>query len=89
MSARLTYNVDEAAERLGAAFTVDWLKARVKRGEIPYGKSGNGTGRGGRVYFTEAHLAEIVLKYEHRPESMPAPSRPEDFTPVTRRRRSA
>jgi hypothetical protein len=88
MSGPMTYTVEQAAERLGPAFTIDWLAKRAARDEIPHGKTGNGTGRGGRLYFTETHLAEILLMFERRPESVPAPSQPGDFTPVTRRRAS-
>lgn len=86
MTGPMTYTVEQAAERLGSAFPVDWLAKRAARGEIPHGKSGDGTGRGGRIYFTDTHLAEIVLMFERRPEAVPAPSQPGDFTPVTRRR---
>jgi hypothetical protein len=84
MSAPLSYTLAEAAARLGPAFTIDWLKARVKRREIPFGKTGSGNGRAGRVYFTEAHLAEILVMHEQRPDDAPQP--PAGFTPVTRRR---
>lgn len=83
MTERLTYTIEEAAERLGAGFTVDWLRARVKRREIPFVKSGHGTGRGGRVSFTEAHLARIVALHTVEPEQGNGRG---DFTPVTRRR---
>lgn len=83
MTGPITYSIEAAAERLGAGFTVDWLKARVKRGEIPFVKSGKGTGRGGRVSFTEEQLRRIVAMYSHEPQPL---TQPGDFTPVTRRR---
>lgn len=87
MTAPLTYNVQQAAERIGPAVTVDWLKKHIK--EIPHTRSGEGRGRAGRVAFTEAHLAEILQLLEKRPESMPAPDQPEDFRSVVSRGRRA
>lgn len=81
MTAPLTYSLPEAAKRLGAPFTVDWLKSRVKKGEIPYLKLGEGTGRAGRVGFSAAQLAQIVAMFSVTPD-------PElgDLTPLRRRR---
>lgn len=67
----LTYDINAAAARLGGAFTVEWLRKRVNRGEIPHGKNGAGRGKAGRIYFTDAHLAEIIAMYEVRPASVP------------------
>jgi hypothetical protein len=83
MTSPLSFNIEQASERLGPAFTVDWLKGHID--EIPHGKTGRGTGRSGRIYFTEAHLAQILLAFEVQPETAPAPG-PDDFTPVSRRR---
>lgn len=93
MTTPLTYNPREAAARIGAAVTEDWLKKRAAADEIPHTRSGKGRGRAGRIAFTEAHLAEILQLLEHRPAAMPAPSGPDDdWGLVTRRnprRRSA
>lgn len=67
MTGRLTYSIAEAAERLGGPFTVDFLKARIKKGEVPFIKTGAGTGRGGRVGFSEQQLAAIVALYTVQP----------------------
>lgn len=85
MTAPLTYNIERAAERIGDAVTADWLKRHATAGTIPHTRSGNGRGRAGRIAFTEAHLAEILLMIEKRPESMPAPDQPADFTSVVSR----
>lgn len=77
----LSFNIEEASRRLGPAFTVDWLKGHID--EIPHGKTGNGTGRAGRIYFTDAHLAQILVQFEVQPDTTPE-SGPDDFTPVTR-----
>lgn len=82
-AARLTVSIEEAADRLGGPFTVDWLKGHID--EIPHLKVGAGTGRGGRIGFSEQHLAEIVLMFSVDPKPS---SQPGDFTPVTRRRAS-
>lgn len=80
MSDKLTFTVTEAAERLGAAFSPDWLHKHLA--DIPHGRTGNGTGRAGRVYFTAADLDEIVAQHKvHRPE-------PTRVGPVSRRRAS-
>ena len=79
----LTMTIEQAAERLGSTFTVDWLKGHLH--EIPHVKSGKGTGRAGRVGFTEAHLAEILLMFEQRPDETPTPD-PDDWGVRTRRR---
>lgn len=87
MSTPLSYSIEQAAERLGPSFTEDWLRHRVKRRLIPFGKTGAGRGRSGHIYFTDAHLAEILLQHEVRPDGAPEPTE-QDFTPVTRRRSS-
>lgn len=85
----LTYDAETAAARMGHIVTADWLKKRAAADKIPHLKSGRGTGRAGRVAFTEAHMAEIVQQLEVRPVDMPAPSGPEGFTSVVTRRRPA
>lgn len=89
MTAPLTYSVEQAAERLGHVVTADWLKHHLE--QIPHVKSGKGTGRAGRVAFTEGHLAEILLMLEKRPEGSQAPSEPGEFHSIASRppRRSA
>jgi hypothetical protein len=77
----LTHTLPEAARLLGGAFTIDWLKGHID--EIPHGKVGNGTGRAGRIYFTDAHLQRILLMFAVEPQ---AGTTPGDFTPLTRRR---
>lgn len=77
----LSYNIPDAAAMLGGPFTVDWLKERVKRREVPFVKVGNGRGQGGRVGFTEDHLAQIVAMYTVTVEAPAA-----EVQPVTRRR---
>lgn len=77
----LTYSVEEAAERLGHVVTADWLRKRVD--QLPHVKSGNGSGRAGRIAFTDAHLAEILAGLEVRPVAAPTSESP------VRRRRSA
>lgn len=79
----LTYSMEEAAERLGYGFTVDWLKHRIK--DLPHIKTGGGHGRGGRVGFTEAHLAEILLMNERRPEGT-GHTTPDEFRSIVSRR---
>lgn len=80
----LTYTITEAADRLGSAFTVAWLRKHINA--IPHVRSGGGTGRAGRIGFTDAHLAEIVARYEIRPDGWASPTQPEDFAPLSRRR---
>ena len=73
MTAPLTYNFEQAAERIGHAVSASWLKRHAAAGDIPHTRSGAGRGRAGRVSFTEAHLVEILQKIEHRPSgSSPA-----------------
>jgi hypothetical protein len=79
----LTYDCDQAAARLGSTFTPDWLKRHAR--ELPHIKSGKGRGRAGRIGFTEAHLAEILVMFERRPAAAPAPSSPDDFSSVVSR----
>jgi hypothetical protein len=83
MTTPLTYNVTQAAGRLGPIVTVDWLKSNVHR--LPHLKSGKGTGRAGRIAFTEAHLAEILLILEQRPAEQPAPAGPGEFHSIASR----
>lgn len=83
MTAQLTYSIEEAAARLSGPFTVDWLKGHLA--EIPHIKAGNGTGRGGRIGFSETHLAAIITMFTVEPQPQ---SQPGDFTPSTRRRAS-
>jgi hypothetical protein len=85
MTTPLTYTPRQAAERIGAAVTEDWLKKRAAADAIPHTRSGKGRGRSGRIAFTEAHLAEILQLIEHRPEGTPAPAAPEQFTSVVSR----
>jgi hypothetical protein len=84
----LTYTPAEAAERIGAAVTEDWLKKRAAADLIPHTRSGNGRGRSGRIAFTEAHLAEILQQIERRPAENPEPA-PEFTSVVSRGCRSA
>lgn len=63
----LTLTCEQAAQRIGAAVTADWLKRRAMRGEIPHTRSGKGRGRSGRIAFTDAHLTEILRIIEQRP----------------------
>lgn len=84
MTSPLSYTVEQAAERIGPAVTVDWLKHNLAT--LPHTKSGKGRGRAGRVAFTEAHLHEILLLIEKRPEGSPGPSKPEEFRSVVSRR---
>lgn len=81
MTAPLTYTLEQAAQRLGGPFTVDWLKGHID--ELPHIKVGGGTGRGGRIGFSEADLAAIVLMFRREPKPATDPG---DFTPITRRR---
>lgn len=89
MITRLTYTVDEAAERIGPAVTVDWLKKAATAKRIPHTRSGKGTGRAGRIAFTDAHLAEILLLIEERPDSSQAPDQPYQFKSIVSRARRA
>lgn len=82
MTGPLTFNMREAADRLGSSFTYDWLKAQVREKKIPFGKTGKGDGRAGRIFFTAAHLERILALYSIEP-SGDAPAQP-----VTRRRAS-
>lgn len=83
MTTPLSYTITEAAERIGPAVTVDWLKHHIA--ELPHTRSGKGRGRAGRVAFTEAHLHEILLLIEKRPEGSPGPTKPEEFHSVVTR----
>jgi hypothetical protein len=76
------YSIEEAAAELAPVFTIDWLRKHMS--DIPHTKSGKGSGRAGRVGFTEAHLAEILAKFEVRPEPKPEGA----SSLVTRRRAS-
>lgn len=84
MTGALCYSLTEAAERLGKPFSVDWLKGHLA--EIPHLKVGKGTGRGGRVGFTEGHLAEILLMFAVEPTPK---SQPGEFSSVRTRRKTA
>jgi hypothetical protein len=77
----LSFTLEQAAERLGGAFTVDWLKSRIKRREIPFGKTGNGDGRAGRIYLTQQHLERILAQFSQEP-----PAADPELERVTRRR---
>lgn len=83
MSTPLTYSIEQAAARLGHVATADWLRHHLD--EIPHVKSGKGSGRAGRVAFTEGHLAEILAMLEKRPEASPAPSDPSEFKSIASR----
>lgn len=76
-----SFGIEEASRRLGEHFTVDWLRGHLS--EIPHLKLGKGSGRGGRVAFTDAHLDRILTMFTIEPE---AGSDPGDFTPISRRR---
>lgn len=89
MTAPLTHNIEEAAHILGPVASVDWLKKAVAAKKVPHVRSGNGRGRAGRVAFTDAHLAEILLLLEQRPEDSPAPDGPGEFRSVVSRGRRA
>jgi hypothetical protein len=80
----LTYPIEQAAQRLGGSFTVDWLKGHLD--ELPHIKLGKGTGRSGRIAFSEAHLVAIVAMFTVDPA--PA-SQPGDFSSVRGRRRAS
>lgn len=69
MTLPMTCDIETAAMRLGGPFTVDWLRGHMH--EIPHVKNGSGRGRGGRIGFTEAHLAEIVERFTVRPAEVP------------------
>lgn len=79
---RLTHTVEQAAVKLGDSFSPDWLRHHIK--ELPHGRTGGGTGRAGRIFFTDADLAQIVAQFSVRPPE-PKPAR---VGPVTRRRAS-
>jgi hypothetical protein len=87
MTTPLTYDVHAAAERIGPAVTVDWLRKHAQRGEIPHTRSGRGRGRSGRIAFTDAHLAEIIAQLEQRPAGSPAPAGPGEFRSIASRGR--
>ena len=78
-----SYVAGVAADRLGESFTYDWLKSNLA--SLPHGKTGKGRGRAGRVFFTEAHLAEIVEKYTVRSDVEPEPAQHEFASIVSRR----
>lgn len=80
----LTYDVPQAATRLGGPFTVDWLRGHLD--EIPHLRVGSGRGRGGRIGFTDAQLDAIVDQHTVAPKTSPALVAG-DFTPITRRKR--
>lgn len=81
----LTYTLPAAAEKLGGIFTVDFLKKNLHR--LPHLKSGAGTGRAGRVGFSEEQLKQVIEICTVDP----APAEPAESFPsmVTRRRASA
>jgi hypothetical protein len=81
MNDPIVKSIEEAAARLGKPFTVDWLKGHMD--EIPHVKVGEGRGRGGRVGFTDEHLAQIVAMNTVQPVRPAAPA-----GPITRRRAS-
>lgn len=78
MTDKLTFTVEEAAERLGAAFSPDWLRHHLA--DIPHGRTGKGSGRAGRIFFTATDLEQIVAQHAVR---RPDPAR---VGPVSRRR---
>lgn len=86
MTTPLTYSITEAAARLGGPFTVDWLRGHLA--EIPHIKNGSGRGRGGRIGFSELHLAQIVAQFSVEPDTT-APIEPRYASAVTRRRRAS
>lgn len=80
MTDRLTHTVEQASAKLGEAFTVDWIRHHID--ELPHGRTGEGTGRAGRIFFTDADLEQIVaMRAVRRPE-------PTRVGPVGRRRAS-
>lgn len=84
MTAPLVSDINQAAQRLGGGFTVDWLRNHLD--QIPHVRTGGGTGRAGRIGFTEDHLRRIVEQFTIEPGSL----RPDDdLTPLTRRGRRA
>jgi hypothetical protein len=83
MTEPLTYNIEEAAAKLGTAFTPDWLKHHIN--ELPHGRTGTGTGRGGRIFFDADDLTEIVRRHKKNVAPDPQPAR---VGPVSRRRAS-
>jgi hypothetical protein len=84
VSEQLSYNVEQAAEKLGGPFTPDFLIGHLP--EIPHLKLGKGTGRSGRIGFSELHLAEIVQMFTVEP-SEPTPPTGQFTTMSTRRGR--
>lgn len=74
---RRLYSIEQAAEELSPVVTVGWLRKHLS--EVPHVKTGSGTGRAGRIGFTDEHLAEIVKFIEKRPAAPVS-------GPVTRRR---
>lgn len=89
MTAPLTFNVEQAAERIGPAVTVDWLKKAATARRIPCTRSGKGRGRAGKLAFTEAHLAEILLMIEQRPEPSTASDQSSEFDSIISRGKRA
>lgn len=62
----------EAAEHLNDKVKVSWLETKAYERKIPHVKLG------GRIYFTDQHLDEIIAQFERRPEApkaAPAPRR--------------
>lgn len=78
----MSFDADQAADRLGRPFTADFLRGNLDR--LPHIRLGHGRGRAGRVGFTQEHLDQIVRMHSVAPPT-PAVVH-EAFTPITRRR---
>lgn len=78
------YNIEQAAAELAPVFTAGWLRGHID--EIPHIRAGEGNGKAGRIGFTDAHLAQILAKYEVRP---PAPEPEAEFKSIRTRRRAS
>jgi len=70
MSEPMTFDYDQAADKLGAAISASWLKAHIK--ELPHRKFGLGTGRSGRVGFTQGDLDLILARFAVTPDEQAA-----------------
>ena len=68
MTEPLIYDFAGAAAKLHPVVTESWLKRHVK--ELPHRKFGNGSGRAGRVGFTQADLEVILARYAVMPDAV-------------------
>lgn len=80
----MTYTLPDAAERLGGPFTIDFLKKHLA--DLPHLKTGKGTGRSGRVAFSERQLEQIVAMFTVDPAPVADPA---EFPSMVTRRGSA